>query len=447
MPSLRKFAKNKGISIKGSTSKDDLVDAILPDVRKPPLDASGLYNSLDDKDKDFVSYLLVNKGGSNISDISRIIHPTNWYSRSDMRAVKSILLRIVPTGLVFVDPPSQDYYGLKEERYRFYIPNDVRDLLCTEIIKVFEEIPEPKIKEQSIEDIVKTILLKKIDNELDRELPRDARKITVLMEDSINIDNLGIYSNYRKRYLRDVTDLYKSMIATAVAHLPEKERKLYFFLSDMPKQWFDEHEILDILDKYAKKKFNPKTKTRMQALGLVKTTKVDKHNLIRIADSTLKESTKKSSIESNDNELYISHDRLNDLSIEELYIVLRYFNLEDAKGRYILTISLSKAGHALENGEDIETITQTIGKCTNLDMIKETLTEIDNKFGNFLLHKHLAIYEVNDPSIYYRMDKSYKNKSYVYLLNDKYLLIPERERKDGEQFIRRSGFVIKERAM
>ncbi len=148
------------------------MDAILPVIEKLPSNPFRLYHSLKDEDKDFINYLLVHEKKSNLSQIFKLTQPKRWHG-PDMNDIKSILTKLIPTGLVCFEPPPLYYWGnRKEEEYYFYVPEEIKRILLAYIINPISKAPEPEsMKSQSVGDVIKAILLKKIDNCITKQLP------------------------------------------------------------------------------------------------------------------------------------------------------------------------------------------------------------------------------------------------------------------------------------
>ena len=452
--SLKKLAENKEIPFKGSVSKFNIVDAILPVIEKLPSNPFRLYHSLKDEDKDFINYLLVHEKKSNLSQIFKLTQPKRWHG-PDMNDIKSILTKLIPTGLVCFEPPPLYYWGnRKEEEYYFYVHEKIKKTLLAYIINPISKAPEPEsMKSQSVGDVIKAILLEKIDKCIAEELPDTILELSTSMENSINIDGFGIYSNHRKRYLGDTVTLCNSLIAVAIANLSAPEKRLYSFVSNLSAdKWFNEEDVLKIINKYTPgQKCTQKTNVRLQDLGLIKTGKSNSLNLIsHVTEQPWREvrkpvPTANLKFDNKLRKLYIEQNALKELSIKELFTILKYFHLSKDNKKYMVTLSLQKVGHALESGEDIALIKRVVTESISLSgELEKTFVDIEKSFGNFLLHKNIVVYRLNDPSIYYKIEKSPRIKTPVSYLEGKYLSIPAREQKDVEQFIKQAGFVIKE---
>lgn len=448
IPSLKKLANNKGISKKDCRSKSDLINKLLPDINKVPIDIHRLHESLNEEDQNLINYLLIKNQKSSISDILHAISPNNAWGRCNMKTIRGILERVVPTGLVFFSPPSAYYSSYKEGHYEFYMPDHIRKVLITYIIKPFDKSPDEKsIKQQSTEKIMRNILLNKMDKNIGMKVPETINKISEAIEKDIEINHFGIHSDYRKRYIKDVEDLFKTMIAIALSHLSEKERKLYGFISDFSAGvWLNEQDVWDTLNKFSKKsdEYTSKINTRLQNLGLISTGKYNEEHIIKINPAVLKSKIKNVYANNEKDKTHIEYSKLKKLNIKELFIILRYFNLTKTEKDIKLEISLPKIGYALNHDENIKSMKKEVEKIGISKQVEHELNKIDKSYGNFLLHNNLSIYEIKDPSIIFKLERSKMVNSHeIVYLENKYLLIPKRERKKVEEFIRRSDFVIK----
>ncbi|RLG14346.1 MAG: hypothetical protein DRN71_03230 [Candidatus Nanohalarchaeota archaeon] len=438
--SLKTFAKNKDIDTRHSKSKDELVCAILPYAQKLPKDIPDLYTSLDTDAKNFINYLLINPGKHTLSKIYGIIFRGNSWSRCNMRSIKKVLSLIVPSGLLFFDPPNLSWKcSDKTDYYKFYIPKEIRDACAIPAVPGVDIAPT-SIKSNSQRKILKELLMKKI-----RSNDKNICAETGLADDIVSATNKGLYHNAQKRYIKDMDDMQSTLKSYILQKQNDTEKKLYSLLQAMPQdKWYSEDDLVKTLKKYKKDsqyggddeykgKYTDIKNTLLES-GFIESAQITGKIYLRKHNESRKKPAQ--TIKQESGGTY--HADIKVLNEYEALQILKYFDIEmQDSNKLRLSLSLQKTGHALSRKENITQIRRETKEW--FPGIEKLLDNIESKHGNFLIHKNLAIYEVNDLSLLYKM----KSRKDVFCLQDKYLFTPKIKKETEERFIRSAGFVIK----